>query len=543
MDGCPGSGGRRKPCASAGKPLNPPEVRTDRALVCSRLRPHVGEEDNAIVLPEDIAALHHRAGRSSALPRVRDRAALPLGMTFLPGSASRVGLKAAGHAGSDLANADSKPWLQLALHQHPSVRKVGDLSSTGARLGALFPALQEPPVRRYFAGQLVSTLGTWVQVITLNLLAWQLSRSPALLGLLNFLLFGPIAVLAAWAGSRLHAGNARRVTLLTVAGAATVSALLLVAHATRMLSVPLIVVTSALSGMLFAIELPARQVYLASCVRNPERIGNAISMNTLAINGARMVGPALAAWSFAMLGAAPGFLASAVASLFMLRCMLGSGMALPVGQPDSHVARSGAREAARFAMQHRIGSLFLPLLAVTAVLAGSYHTLVPVLADVVLGNANMWTGALLTSAGLGALSAASVLSSRLARSATRRLVVCTSWVLGAALLLVGVAESPYLLIALFAVVGFGLAFIGPSTNASLQQDAPSHLRGGLAGLYIMCHIGLLPIGYLLAGMLADRFGVQLTFRLLGSTLLILLVALFVPRWMAKGRLTFDGDLI
>ncbi len=397
-------------------------------------------------------------------------------------------------------------------------------------------------MRRYFVGQIVSTLGSWIQVITLNLLAWQLTHSAALLGGLNFLLLGPIAVFAPLAGSRIQPHNARRVTVWMVAGAAAVSLMLLALFSVGALTAPLIVVLSAVSGVLFGMELPARQVFLASCVRERQRIGNAVSMNTLAINGARMVGPAIAAWSFDAYGAAPGFAVAGLASLVMLGCMLGPLMAIPEST-NSGGGKPSLRAALSYAMRDRVARLFLPALAGMAVLAGSFHTLVPVLADDVFGNAARWTGIFLSSAGLGALAAAATLSSSLAVGATRRLSVVTPWAVATALLGIGTASAPQLVAASFAIVGFGVAFVGPGTIALLQQHAPVQLRGALAGLYIMCHIGLLPVGYLAAGSIAQALGVQSAFMVLGLLLAALLLVLFVPRWRMHGRVVWDGDRI
>lgn len=406
-----------------------------------------------------------------------------------------------------------------------------------------FPALQEAAVRRYFTGQIVSTLGTWIQVITLNLLAWDLTRSPAILGALNFLLFGPVAVLAPLVGARIHSDNARRVTLYAVAGAVGISIALVALQAANALSLNLIVIVAAASGILFGVELPARQVLLACCVRERQRIGNAISMNTLATNGARMVGPAIAAMLFPVFGAGPGFIISGIASLFMFTCVLSPSLAPAVAPGAPAAARPGLRAALAYARADRIASLFLPVLASVAILAGSFHTLVPVLADHVFGDANRWTGVFFTTSGIGALAAALILSSSHAGVATRHLGVLMPWAVALALAGLGTSASPTVALPCFLVIGFGLAFIGPGTNAMLQQHAPPPLRGALAGLYLLCQIGLLPVGYLMVGLVAQKLPVQPTFLALAAALAACLLLIFVPRWRAHGRVELNGEKI
>jgi len=412
-------------------------------------------------------------------------------------------------------------------------------------LAELFPALAEPLVRRYFLGQSVSVLGAWVQSITLNLVTWELTRSPAMLGVLNFLLWGPSVLITPLAGPYANAGNARRQVAWTVAGSMAVALALALLSATQWLSVSLALALAAARGVFAGLEVPARQVLLTTSVADPKRIGNAVAMNAMAYNAARMIGPAIAAALFGVLGATAGFVASAGA----LAVMLGVVVSMPrAGEDEAQAAasrdgRPGLRAAIRYVRSDRHARLFLPVATCLAVLGSSYQTLVPVLADRVYGSATAYTGAFFAAAGAGSTAAALLLSSRFLYPASRLLQVVTPWTVVLALAGLGLARWPALALACFAVLGFALTFTGPGTNAKLHQNAPPVLRGALVGLYALSFTGAIPVGNLLMGALAQWLSVRGTFLAMAAALAVCLALLFVPRWMAHGRIVLDGEEI
>ncbi len=411
-------------------------------------------------------------------------------------------------------------------------------------IARLFPALAEPLVRRYFIGQSVSVLGSWIQNITLNLLCWQLTGSPALLGVINFVLFGPSVLVTPIVGPRVQPGNARRLTLFAVGGSLLVTTALVALSASGAITVALMVGLALAKGLLGALEGPARQVLLTTAVTDPTRIANAVAMNTVAYNAARMIGPAIAAAVFATLGATAAFAMTALA----LAVMLASVLRLPIEagsgiENDAPDQRASLRSAIAYVRNDRLARLFLPVSTCLALLGSSYQTLVPVLADHVYGSANTWTGMFFAAAGAGSTAAALLLSSRFLFAASRRLQVLTPWTVVVALAGLGTTGTPAIAMLCFAVLGFSLTFTGPGTNAKLQQNAPPALRGALVGLYAMAFVGAIPLGNLMIGTLAQWLSVKGSFLAMSGVLAVLLGMLFVPRWIARGRIVIDADEI
>jgi predicted MFS family arabinose efflux permease len=408
----------------------------------------------------------------------------------------------------------------------------------------LFPALAEPLVRRYFIGQSISVLGSWIQNITLNLLCWQLTGSPALLGVINFVLFGPSVLVTPIVGPRVQPGNARRLTLLAVGGSLLVTMALVALSASGAISVALMVGLAMAKGLLGALEGPARQVLLTTAVTDPRRIANAVAMNTVAYNAARMIGPAIAAAVFGTLGATAAFamtaLALGVMLVSVLRLPIAAGTRIETDAPDQHAS---LRNAIAYVRNDRLARLFLPVSTCLALLGSSYQTLVPVLADHVYGSANTWTGLFFAAAGAGSTAAALLLSSRFLFAASKRLQVLTPWTVVVALAGLGTTGTPAIAMLCFAVLGFSLTFTGPGTNAKLQQNAPPGLRGALVGLYAMSFVGAIPLGNLMVGTLAQWLSVQGSFLAMAAVLTVALSLLFVPRWIAHGRIVIDADRI
>ncbi len=403
-----------------------------------------------------------------------------------------------------------------------------------------FPALVERNVRIYMLGQSVSIMGTWVLDILLNLVLWEATRSPALLGLLNFLLYIPGLVITPWFSSTLTAANARARTLAVLAGGLVVALLLawLVWPGTPATS--LLLALALARGVLVGMEQPARQMLLATSVSHPSRIGGAVALNTMVFQVARMTGPALAALMFATIGAAWGFVFSGLAIVVMAACVLRVDASTVPPAPEP-AGRQGLRGALDFVRSDRYGRLFLPLVACMAAFVGGYQTLVPVLADEVLGDTTRWTSWCFGAAGAGALSAALVLATGLAERALRRLPVLLPWLVALALVGLGAGGGPLPALLCFGVVGFGMTLVSTGTTATLHRRVPPEARNGLIALVLVAFNGVLPVAQLLAGLLAQHLGVLRSFQLMGLALLASLLLLFVPRWRACGRLETDAE--
>jgi len=406
-----------------------------------------------------------------------------------------------------------------------------------------FPALAERNIRLYAAGQTVSVIGAWVVDIVLNLLTWELSKSPALLGLVNFLLFAPLIVFPPLLSRRVHPRNVHRVMrIVLAAGATTVVALTALAFA-NVLALPLVIGFAAFRGLFNGIEMPARHMFISTLVSNPARIGGAIAVNSLVYQVARMLGPAVGATVFGACGPVWAFGAGAAGFLVMLVCVTRLRADSQRLQDSAGMQPLGMRRAVAYVRQHRFGSVFLPVSIVVGAFAGTYQTLVPVLADRVYGNTQLWTGAFLTAAGAGALSGAVLLSSHYMLPVIRRLSVPTPWIVAASLLCAGQTRHALLAIMFFFMIGLFITVASTGTNAVLQNSVPDDLRGAVTGLYLSTYVGTLPVSQLLGGILAQHVKIETAFSVMAASLILSSLAIYGRRWLTLGRIEIDADRI
>lgn len=189
----------------------------------------------------------------------------------------------------------------------------------------------------------------------------------------------------------------------------------------------------------------------------------------------------------------------------------------------------------------RFGSLFLPVTVCMALCTGGYQTLVPVLSDSVYGDTARWTSLFFAAAGAGALVAALLMSTHLARGAQRRLLVPVPWLLALALLGLGTSRLAPLSLLCFAVIGFGMTTVMVGVSSVLHRNVPPDSRNGLIALLLLAFNGVVALVQLPAGLLAGRLGVQSTFRVMGGCMFASLLLLFVRRWCRLRRLEIDCE--
>ncbi|MEA9391167.1 MFS transporter [Acerihabitans sp. TG2] len=404
-------------------------------------------------------------------------------------------------------------------------------------LAGTFPVFKERMTRRYLLGQAASILGLWTQNVTLNLLLWQMSHSPWLLGVLNFLLYCPALVVPLLFGSRLTPATVKGIMMRILCLSVTISSLLLVSVLFGFISPPFILLIAAVAGCVSSMELPTRHLLLTSSLQDKSLMYNAVAMNTMVFNIGRMFGPAIAAWGFNHYGAAAGF----VISLCGLVTMFFAVRSMRVVEAESHSRRAGGmRNALRHVKNDDFAMRFLPMLAFMGIFAGSYQSLIPVLASQNFHDTARYTGWFFSSAGVGSLFSALLISARISHQRLVQWLKFAPW--SAVLALAGISLSPLPLLTCccFLWLGLSLTFFSTMINSTLQHHSPPELRGGVVGLYGMSFQGTMPIGNLLVGILASVGSIMLTFQLMSLMLATLLAGQWgILKWKQRNPATAE----
>ena len=376
-------------------------------------------------------------------------------------------------------------------------------------------ALRSRNYRLFLSGQLVSLIGTWMQMVAQSWLIYRLTGSAALLGLIGFAGQIPVFVLAPLAGVIADRVSRRRVLFMTQ-GAMMVLALALAALTlSGRVQVWHLFVLAALLGIANAFDIPARQAFMSEMVERSD-LANAIGLNSSAFNGARVVGPAVAGLIVAAVGEGWCFLLNGISYIAVIAALA----AIRV-EPRSRVrgnlsAWESAVEGFSFAWETRPVRALLLLLGLVSLMGMPYSVLMPIFADrVVHGGPNAY-GLLMSAAGIGALGGAATLTARRTLNGLGRWVAFSAAGFGASLIAFSFSRSLWLSAALLVPAGFFMMLEMAASNTLIQSMVPDRLRGRVMAVYTMMFMGMAPLGALMAGALAVPLGAPRTVAIGGA---------------------------
>ncbi len=368
----------------------------------------------------------------------------------------------------------------------------------------MFASLAHRPFRRYWIGLFLSNIGTWMQVVAQGWLVLRLSDSALMLGIVGFVGSIPTLLLAPLAGVAADRADRRKLLIATQSIQMACAVILATATGFRFVSVPLVAAVAIVNGIANAFTMPSHQSLFLDLVGR-EDLMNAISLNSMQFNLSRVVGPMIAGLTIAAFGETGCFLLNGVSYIAVIA-------ALAV-LPPLHRRRPGSRGAwvdlmigVRFARRR---PLVVPLLAIAAALAvfgTPAVTLAPLFARRLLSVGPEGLGGMLSAVGLGAAGSALFLASLGDFEKKGRAVVVAAS--GFALSLVGLGLSRFypLSLGFLALLGASMSSSASLINTLLQTSAPDRLRGRVISLYALAWLGLVPVGNLQAGAVAERFG-------------------------------------
>jgi MFS family permease len=395
-------------------------------------------------------------------------------------------------------------------------------------------SLENRNLRLYFAGQVISLAGTWAQSVAQGWLVWRLTGSKEMLGLVGFLSQVPVTFLAVYAGSLADRLPRRRLVLATQLNAVLQATLLAAVTLSGVVRPGHVMALALMLGLTSAFEIPARQALLADVAG--EHMTNAIALNSTVVNGARVVGPAIAGWLVATVGEGFCFAFNALSFAGTLYALW--VMDVPARAPSPAAGR-GAHLLEGFRLAWRAPHLraIFALLALSSFLAMPYVTLLPAVASEVLAGGAGLFGLLQASAGLGAFLGAVSLLRRAGLAGLARRLGAGATLLGAGVLVLGLSRSVPLSVAGLLLAGGGMINQMAGTMTLIQGLVEPGMRGRLIGIFSTLFLGVAPFGALACGAVAHRIGVRATLGLGGGLVVAASLAyhLALPRLRAALR--------
>jgi MFS family permease len=395
----------------------------------------------------------------------------------------------------------------------PEIAPEVEQDDTAAVSVSMFRALRHRNFRLYFFGQATSLIGTWMQSAAQAWLILKLTNSSMMLGVVSFANYLPVLLMTTFAGVVVDRVDRRRLITATQI-LLMLSAMVLAALTWLGVVRPIhVIALAAFNGIVSSFDMPGRQAFVVKMV-NLEDLSNAIALNSLIVNGARVVGPAVAGLLIAAVGTATCFFLNGLSYLAVIWSLL----AMTLAAEEIHAKHTSMLERLREGfsyVRHHKPTLYLLLLsAVANGIASQYAVLVPIFAHNILHGEARDYGFLMAAQGMGAMVGAFILATRVGDA--REL----SWMLGLGLLLMAVATSifslsPWLGLSLAAQALTGMGLIGSrtTTNTLLQISVPDELRGRVMSFFTLSAIGMLPFGALGVGFAGEHLSPQLAVQL------------------------------
>jgi MFS family permease len=387
--------------------------------------------------------------------------------------------------------------------------------------GRLTRALQHRNFRLFFGGQSISLVGTWITRVATSWLVYRLTGSELLLGIAGFAGQIPTLIITPFAGVLVDRHDRRRILLMTQVASLVQSAVLATLTFMNIITVKQIIWLQVVQGVINSFDTPARQAFVSEMVEDRRDLPNAIALNSSMVNGTRIIGPSIGGLLIAGFGEAWCFAIDSISYI----AVIGSIIAMRVPPRARHeAAEMHLLDELQHGWKYVLHSVpirsALLLVAIVSTAGTPYTVLMPAIAKEVFHGGPNTLGLLMTATGVGALSGALYLAQRESVVGLGRIIMWASVVFGVGLVIFSQTTSLWPAFVVLAFAGCGFMIHLAATNTILQTIVEERLRGRVMSFYTMAFFGTVPIGSLIGGVMADRYGAPNTVLASGVACLV-----------------------
>lgn len=390
-----------------------------------------------------------------------------------------------------------------------------------------FLSLRHKNFRYYFIGMCVSTIGTWMQNTAQPWLAYSLTKSPLLLSLVSALQFTPILLFSLFAGVVIDRIPKKTILIFTQSASVLVTLSLAILVWSGQVRYWHLLVTATLLGLVNTLDMPSRQSFVVELVGHDDLM-NAIALNSMTFNVARVIGPSIAGIVMGLFGTSVCFLANSISfgavliSLFFIHPIASATLK----QTGSRNVFANIKEGVLYIRKHRILWITLLVTGVVATFIPNFSVTIPVFAQQVLHQGETGYGVLLSAIGVGSLVGALMIA-MISRSGPQKTILYGFPVIvGISLALVGYTNAYVVTCLALAVTGFFFVSYISNANSTIQLNIEDHYRGRVMSVYSLVTVGSSPIGNLFVGAVEDRLGARMGFIISGIAVLVLMVPVY-----------------
>lgn len=411
------------------------------------------------------------------------------------------------------------------------------IRNAGAQLiSNRFHALTHRNYRYFWYGQCVSLIGTWMQNISLSWLVLTLTGSPMLLGFLGAAQFLPITLFALFAGTIVDKFPKKNILLFTQTLSMIFAFILSFLVFTNLIQYPIVILVAFCLGVINTFDMPTRQSFFIEIV-GKEDLVNAIGLNSLTFNLARILGPSIGALMMAFFGAGWCFLLNGLSFLAVIYSLLRIQTVPYVRQKKEGVSMfSEIKDGIVYMFSDRFLAQTIVLLALAGTLAYNWNVLIPVFTKTILHLDEKSYGLLMSCLGFGSLIGAVTQSLRSKQGPKLSITIVGSLVIAVFLFLNGLSHSMAVSCFILIISGFFNILFATNCNSSLQLHSKDEYRTRVMSVYTLLFAGSTPIGNLFVGFIADHRGADGAFIWSGLVLLAFSLITTAAFWMKRDSL-------
>jgi MFS family permease len=384
-----------------------------------------------------------------------------------------------------------------------------------------FYSLGYPNFRLYWVGMCISNIGTWMQNIALPWLALTTTNNPFLVSLVSASQFIPTLLLSLFSGAILDRVNKKRVLIITQVGFLLVSLSFVIMIYLDWLNFGLMIVLSFIYGIFNAFDSPCRQSFIYELVEQKEDLPNAVALNSMAFNAARVIGPSIAGIIMTKFGASSCFLINSISFLFVLVSLFfikthPEQVENPIGKNIIENIKDGLI----YIKNSSVLSLSLIILLIVATFIPNFNVLNSAFAKYVLNGNETTFGYLMSFMGIGAFFGALLFATASRRGPSRKILYTVSILCGIFTFLCGTVNNLFTAGIFHIFNGFCYILTLSNVNSTLQINTENRYRGRVMSIYSLFLNGTTPLGNLYAGFFAERFNPRVAFYSCGLAGLI-----------------------
>lgn len=396
------------------------------------------------------------------------------------------------------------------------------------KLLTVFPAMGSRNYQYYFTGQLISQIGTWLQIVSEGWLVLQLTNSAFMIGLVAACATLPSLLFSLFGGVIVDRFNRKYLIIITQACSMVLALTLGFLTLFHLINVWEIALVAFLLGVVNSVDMPARQAFVYEMV-GKEKMASAIALNAGIFNSARVIGPSVAGILIAIVGPAGAYLLNGFS---YIAAIIVQFLIVPIANKKindhAHPLRA-IKEGVSYTFSHPVIRSFIILTAIISIFGWSYTTIMPFIAKNIFHQGAAGLGYLYAASGLGALLATFTVS------AVANRIPPYIFILGGnvlfALSMIGFSFMHNIIPAYFFLFlgGFGLLSAFAVINARIQHLVEGKFRGRVLSVYLLMFVGLFPLGNFQIGLVSEHFGPQFAIRVGAFVVLITALAGYFVR--------------